>query len=76
MSVLCGPRAPTGAEATPFRAEATGERSIYIYIYMAIQVYNTLRTNNIVMKTEKSLLFGAAQRCQKTLSFDVDGGKR
>ena len=30
MNVLCGPRAPTGAEATPFRAEATGERSIYI----------------------------------------------
>ena len=46
ISVLCGPRAPTGAEATPFRAEATGERSIYIYIYIYIYKYiiHSLRT--------------------------------
>jgi len=58
----------------PHAPQATGERSIYIYIY--IQVYNTFIPNNIVMKTEKSLQFGAAQRPRFAQSFDIDGGKR
>ena len=56
---------------------------IYIYIlspthtiYIYIQVYNTFIPNNIVIKTEKSMIFGAAQQGHFAQSIDIDGGKR
>ena len=51
-------------------------RVIVLFLYIYIQVYNTFIPNNIVMKIDKSLGFGAFQRGLFSLSFDIDGGSR